>query len=499
MILPDLITQQARTSPENVAFVFRDEKITFAALENRVDRCAAKLESLGIKKGTTFAIVLRNSPEFVIFSMALSKLGAIVIPINFLEKADRIALILNDAKAVGVLTGKEFLKGVQEAQKNVPTLKHVFLRENFSELLAEHPWAGKTTTTEDDLMMLLYTSGTTGAPKGVMLTHKNFLSNVKQCLDAISLKSSDKFLCLLPMFHSFSWTTCVLIPLKLGAPTVIIETLLPFDPVLSAIWKHHITLFVAMPQIYSALATKISGAKAMALRLVNPVRLCISGSAPLTATVHKNFEKNLGVPLLEGYGLTEASPVASLNPESKRKVGTVGLPLPGVSVEIRDENGKNMAIGEIGEIYIKGDNVTKGYYMKPEETQAALTSDGWLKTGDIGKFDDEGYLSIVDRKKDLIIIKGLNVYPQDVENVITMHEGVREVAVVGKPDKETGDETIRAFITVKEGKTIDKSEIFALCREHLAPYKRPKDVIFIDEMPKNALQKILKKDLRERP
>jgi long-chain acyl-CoA synthetase len=156
-------------------------------------------------------------------------------------------------------------------------------------------------------------------------------------------------------------------------------------------------------------------------------------------------------------------------------------------------------IGEIGEIYLRGDNVMKGYYMKPAETKEALTEDGWLKTGDIGKFDDENYLTIVDRKKDLIIIKGLNVYPQDVENVISMHDAVREVAVVGKRDAETGDETIRAFVTLKEGKTADKSEIFALCREHLAPYKRPKDILFIDEMPKNALQKILKKDLRERP
>jgi long-chain acyl-CoA synthetase len=499
MILPDLITAQARKSPESTAYIFHEEKISFGELESRVNRCTTALQKMGIGKDMAVAIILRNCPEFVIFAMALSKLGAILIPINFLEKAERVSLILNDAKAVGVLTSKEFLKTVTEAQKNVPSLKHVLMRENFIILLEEQPWTGKSSTAEDDLMMLLYTSGTTGLPKGVMLTHKNFLANVKQCLEAISLNSSDKFLCLLPMFHSFSWTTCVLIPLYLGAQTVIIESLLPFDPVMKSIWKHHITLFVAMPQIYAALASKISGAKAMALRLVNPVRLCISGAAPLTATVHKNFEKNLGVPLLEGYGLTEASPVASLNPESKRKVGTVGLPLPGVSIQIRDENGKKLDIGEAGEIHLRGDNIMKGYYNKPSETKDAFTDDGWLRTGDIGKFDNEGYLSIVDRKKDLIIIKGLNVYPQDIENVIAMHEAVKEVAVVGKRDPETGDETVRAFITLKEGRTVDKSEIFSLCREHLAPYKRPKDVIFINEMPKNALQKILKKDLRERP
>ncbi len=499
MILPDLISAQAHKNPENTALIFREEKISYAELENRINRCVSGLKTLGVKKGMTFAIVLRNSPEFIIFAMALSKLGAILIPINFLEKGDRIALILNDAKATGVLTSKEFSKAVLDAQKKTPTLKHIFMRENFAELLCDTPWGEKSETGADDLMMLLYTSGTTGLPKGVMLTHGNFLANVKQCLEAISLNSSDRFLCLLPMFHSFSWTTCVLIPLHLGCQIVIIESLLPFDPVLKSIWKHHVTLFVAMPQIYAALTSKISGAKAMALRLVNPVRLAISGAAPLTATVHKNFEKNLGVPLLEGYGLTEASPVASLNPESKRKVGTVGLPLPGVTIEIRDENGKKMGVGEIGEIFMRGDNIMKGYYNKPAETKEALTEDGWLKTGDIGKFDDDGYLAIVDRKKDLIIIKGLNVYPQDVENVILMHPTVKEVAVVGKIDKESGDETIRAFITLKEGQSTDKSEIFSLCREHLAPYKRPKDVIFIEEMPKNALQKILKKDLRERP
>jgi long-chain acyl-CoA synthetase len=202
---------------------------------------------------------------------------------------------------------------------------------------------------------------------------------------------------------------------------------------------------------------------------------------------------------LEGYGLTEAAPVAALNPEKKRKVGTVGKPLPGIQVAIKDDDGKDVTAGGVGEIWLRGDNIMKGYYNRPDETAEVLTKDHWLKTGDIGKIDDDGYLSIVDRKKDLIIIKGLNVYPQDVENVIAMHAGVKEVAVVGKMDPATNDEVIRAFVTVKEGCQLDKAEIFALCREHLAAYKRPKDVIVLDEMPKNALQKILKKDLRQRP
>lgn len=506
MILPDLITQHAKEHPDHIAFIYRDQKTTYGELEQKILQCARGLHTIGVRKGNTFGLLLRNSPDFVILAMALSKVGAIAIPINFLEKPDRIALILNDAKAIGILTQKEFLNNVQAAVQKTPSIQHVFLKDNdqpgakpFQSLFSYGTWDQGNSAEADDLMMLLYTSGTIGLPKGVMLTHRNFLVNLDQCLNAINLSAKDRFLCLLPLFHSFSWTTCMLIPLKLGVPIVIIESLLPFDPVIKAIWKYKITLFVAVPQIYSALTSKIQGAAAFFIRFLNPVRLCISGAAPLPAAIHQNFEKTFGISLLEGYGLTETAPVVSLNPERKRKVGTVGIPLPGVQVQICDDRGKPVSTGEVGEICVRGDNVMKGYYNKPEETAEVLTKDGWLKTGDLGKLDDEGYLTIVDRKKDLIIVKGLNVYPQEVEAVIAKAPGVKEVAVVGKVDKETGDELIRAFITIQEGATVDKAQIFSLCRQELAAYKRPRDIIVINEMPKNALQKILKKELRERP
>ena len=506
MILPDLISARAAENPNDVAIIFRDHPISYAELHRRIQLCAGGLAGLGIKKGDTFAVMIRNSPEFIILAMALSLLGGIVVPVNFLEKPDRIALILNDAHAVGVLTGKEFYRHVATAAKKVPTLKHFFLREGehkefkeFSTLMTGAPFSGHAEVGSDDLMMLLYTSGTTGLPKGVMLTHGNFIANAEQCRAAIHLERKDRFLCLLPLFHSFSWTTCAVLPFQIGASIVIIESLLPFDPVIAAIWKYKITLFVAVPQIYSALSAKIRGAKAMILRLLNPVRLCISGAAPLATKVHEGFEKTFGIKLLEGYGLTECSPVAAMNPEKGRRIGTVGKPLPGVAIEIRDDDGNLLAQGDVGEIWIRGANVMKGYFNKPKETADSLTSDGWLKTGDMGRFDADGYLSIVDRKKDLIIIKGLNVYPGEVESVIAADETVKEVAVVGKTDPDTGEETIRAFVTAREGKTIDKTRIFALCRENLAAYKRPREVFVINEMPKNALQKILKKELRARP
>lgn len=503
-ILPDLIIPHATNHPANVAYYFKDKTLTYRELNEQILRVTAGLATLGVKKGTTFALLLRNCPEFVILTMALSRLGAVSVPINFLEKPDRVALILNDAGAVGILTSREFYSTVKEAAASTPSLKHIFFREGgndraqpFSNLVAGDLWAGEANVKPDDLMMLLYTSGTTGQPKGVMLTHKNFLSNVDQCLGAINLNENDRFLCLLPMFHSFSWTTCVLIPLKLGVPTVIIESLLPFDPVIEAIWKYKTTLFVAVPQVFGALATKIKGAKAFVIRFLNPVRLCISGAAPLPQAIANAFEKNLGVPLLEGYGLTEAAPVVSFNPEAKRKIGTVGKPAPGVTVELRNEEGQKVQPGDVGEIWVRGDNVMKGYYKKPVETAEALTKDGWLKTGDLGRFDDEGYLSIVDRKKDLIIVKGLNVYPQEVENAILELPFVKEVAVIGKPDPETGDEIIRAFVVPKDGAEVDKNAVYEACRKNLAPYKRPRDVVPMKELPKNALQKVLKKELRK--
>jgi long-chain acyl-CoA synthetase len=333
-------------------------------------------------------------------------------------------------------------------------------------------------------------------PKGVMLTHKNFIANIESSRGAIELRREDRFMCMLPMFHVYAWTTNVLLPLRLGSSTLIIESLLPFEPVMKSIWEHKVTVFCAVPPIFGALTQKIKGMKALLLRLVNPVRVCISGAAPLPAQTQRNFEATFGIPLLEGYGLTEASPTVTLNPlHGARKPGTVGLPLPGVKVKIVDDAEKEVPLGDVGEICVKGDNVMSGYYKKPQETKEAFTADGWLKTGDLGRLDPEGYLILVDRKKDLIIVKGLNVYPQEIEHILLSHPDVSEAAAVGIRI-EDGDEIIKAFVTMKEGRSVEKSELFKICREKLAAYKIPKDIEIRKELPKNAIGKILKKDLR---
>jgi long-chain acyl-CoA synthetase len=502
--LNEMLTRTVERFGDKTALVFKGENTTFAQLEDQIERCAAGLAELGIGKGDTFGIVMRNCPEFVILAFALSRLGAVSVPVNFLEKADRIAFIFNDAGVKGCLTSKEYLRAVREAQKSVRTLQHVFLREGSDDTpaLAEiyrHPLA-ETAGPEvgsDDLVLLIYTAGTTGLPKGVMLTQNNLISNVEQCLLALDVTDRDSVLCVLPMFHSFAWTTNVILPIRLGATTVVIESMLPFSPVLKAIRKYRLTLVCLIPQVYSTLVHHVHGPKALFLRLLNPVKLAVSGAAPLPAEVQVKFEKTFGMPLIEGYGLTETSPVVSVNPRyGQRRPGTVGLPIPGVDVKIVDDDERELPIPEIGEVCVRGDNVMAGYYKRPKETAEAFTKDGWLKTGDLGFIDADGYLTLVDRKKDLIIVKGLNVYPQEVENVIAAHPAVAEVAVVGIRD-EGGDEAVRAFVVLAEGQSAKPRELIALARKSLATYKVPKDVELVDELPKNALGKVLKRELRE--
>ena len=502
--LNEMLANTVERYADKPAFIFKGETLTFAQFQDRVERCAAGLAELGIGKGDTFGIVMRNCPEFVILSFALSRLGAVAVPVNFLEKPERIAFIFNDAEVKGCLTSREYLRTIRTANESVPSLEHIFLRDRGGDVPAleeiyRHPLADTAGPQVDpeDLVLLIYTAGTTGLPKGVMLTQHNLISNVEQCLLALDVSDKDSVLCVLPMFHSFAWTTNVILPIRLGAKTVVIESLLPFQPAIKQIWKHRITLVCLIPQVYSALVTHIHGPKALMLRILNPVKIAISGAAPLPAAVQVKFEKTFGSALLEGYGLTETAPVVSVNPRyGVHKPGTVGLPLPGVDVKILDDDERELPLQEVGEICVRGDNVMQGYYKRPEETKEAFTADGWFKTGDLGFIDADGYISIVDRKKDLIICKGLNVYPGEVEAALAAHPAVEEVAVVGVRGPD-GDETVQAYAVLAEGQSVKSRELIAFARQTLATYKMPKHVDFLDELPKNALGKVLKRELRE--
>ncbi|MFH1259054.1 MAG: long-chain fatty acid--CoA ligase [Elusimicrobiota bacterium] len=520
MLLGKMLEETVKEYPSKVALFFKGKEITYQQLNEQIDFLALALRALGIKKGDKAGIYLRNCPEFVVYYFALAKIGAVAVPINFLLKPDEIKYIFNDSQTVMVLTSPVYLDTIHKVKPELPKLRHIVItgdQEQKDTLLLEKlikatlkgcPTEEEEQTTtknvgqgfsladkelsDDETVTIIYTSGTTGKPKGAMLTHKNFYANIRSCQQATEVTAKDNFLCLLPMFHSFAWTACVLLPLNIGSKIVIIESIQPFGPILKAILKQHIHIFVAIPPVFAAL---LRLPFVWPMRFINPIRLCVSGAAALPREVLEKFQHKFHIPLLEGYGLTEASPVVSLNPlKGEDKPGSVGLPLPGVEVKIVDDEGKTLPVGEVGEICARGDNVMKGYYGLPKETAEAL-HDGWLFTGDFARIDQQGYIYIVDRKKDLVIVKGLNVYPKEVEDVILQNEKVSEAAVVGIPD-ETGDEIIKVYLVMKEGQTVAKSEILQLCREKLAAYKIPKHVEFLPELPKNALGKVLKNELR---
>jgi long-chain acyl-CoA synthetase len=363
---------------------------------------------------------------------------------------------------------------------------------NFRALVAEDTSGLPAPPDAEQVACLQYTSGTTGRPKGAMLTHANILSNARASIEAVSMTEEDVFLAVLPLFHVFGATVTMVIPIVLGAASAHLPRFEPL-PVLQTIERTGVTLFCGVPSMFAVLAA-LKGADGPDL---STLRLCISGGAALPRELTPIIEGRYETTLLEGYGPTEASPVISVNRDREsRKIGSVGPPLPGVEVEIRDEDGKRVKTGEIGEICARGPNVMRGYWQDEEKT-ANTIRDGWLYTGDLGHVDEDGYIYIVDRKTDMIIVGGLNVYPREVEDVVRLLDPVRDVAVVGATSRLRG-ETVCAFVELHEGGSLDQTEIVEHCTEHLARYKVPRNIRFIGELPRSATGKVLKRELRGR-
>ncbi len=511
--LNTLLDRAAREGGAKTAQVHGDRALTFAELRALVLAAAGGFSRAGIGKGDRVAIVHRNAPEFVAAYFALARLGAIAVPINFMvQKPDELAYMLKDCGAKGVVTQTEFLKGLTAAAALCPALASLWTTDldaaaarapvvkDFAELTSGAPAPEADPAVESDTAAILYTSGTTGFPKGVMLTHRNLVTNCDASIKRITLTRRDVTLCLLPMFHSFAWTAIVLTSLRLTLTCVISSAIAPAKPWLKAMGRHGVTLFAAVPQVYAALAREARNWKTrLFLRwwAFRRVRVSVSGAAPLAPAVAEAFAAAVGVEIIEGWGLTETSPVATVNPPGGVRLGSVGTPIDGVRLRIVGEDGRELPGGEEGEICVKGDNVMKGYWGLPDATKETFDEDGWLKTGDIGVIDADGYLSIRDRKKDMIIIKGLKVFPAQVEAVIAENPSVEESAIIGLPDA-SGDEIIKAFVVPKKGCLLEKSALLKFFKERLDPYKRPRDVEIVDALPKNALQKVLKRELRRR-
>jgi long-chain acyl-CoA synthetase len=337
--------------------------------------------------------------------------------------------------------------------------------------------------------VLIYTSGTTGRPKGAMLSHGNLWHNVDSCRRILEHTEEDRMAVILPLFHSYMLTVGMLLPLLGGGSMVLVRSLSPLKNLLEELFSKRPTILPAIPQFYRGLA-------ASPLQGPLPVRVFISGSAPLPVQVLREFEAKFGVPLVEGYGLSEASPVVSKNPlRGVRKPGSIGLPIPDVEMSVQDEHGRHLGPGEVGEICVRGGNVMMGYWNQPAETARALR-EGWLLTGDVGYRDVDGYYFITDRKKDMLLVNGNNVYPREIEEVIYEFAGVKEAAVVGVPDSRRGERPL-AFVAAADGATLDLDELARFLKRRLADYKQPREIRLVPALPRNATGKILKTVLRE--
>jgi long-chain acyl-CoA synthetase len=516
----DLYTALADSAfryPDKIALVEAgtNKKISFHELLMQVDRAADMFFEHGIRKGDRVAVAHRNAIDTVVANFGLYKLGAVCIPMNFMvTKGEEIEFILNNAQAVAVVTQAEFIRHYVRCLPKLETVKYIFSTDSIPESAAGNEkiqlfWEQieKSTAHEetfsaqaglDDLAFILYTSGTTGQPKGAMISHVNLAANIISCAQIFKIGGEDCFLCLLPMFHSFAWTTCVVLPLYLGLKVVIVANVMPASKWLGAMGTENVTLILAVPQIYAVLSKEAKGLKRLYLRFwpFKKIRFAISGAAPLTQDIKDRFEEKFGVPILEGYGLTETSPVVSVNTEELQKIRSVGPAIPAVSTLVVDDEGHEVPRNTEGELCVKGPNVFRGYWGNEKATHDAFTEDGWFKTGDIVEIDDDGFIFIKDRKKDMIIIKGLKVFSAQVEAIICEHPAIEECAIIGVPDGR-GGEFIKLYAVKKEGAEVSDLEFRKFLKTNLDNYKRPRDFEFVESLPKNALRKVLKRKLRE--
>ncbi len=479
--IPEAFEKAARANSSRTALVEEDKQWTFGELAAEVDAVAGMLREK--VPGKTVGILLLNSQKYVTTLLGVWKAGKTAVPLNYLLPPQELAFIIKDSGMSALVTSQFFSQAVA-ALKPLFGDKGVLLMADAPDFAP--PASEPPPSSFSDPALYLYTSGTTGRPKGVVLTHRNLVHNVEACQNAGEFDHRDSFLCLLPFFHTYAITGTILLPLLSGCKMVLVDRFHPVK-VLKLIDQHAVSVFLAIPSMYRVLAMSDGDFS------VKSVRFPISGGEPLPIAIAQAFEKRFGVPIFEGYGQTEAAPVISLNVPGKHKLGTVGLPLPGVEIAIWDEQKSPLETDVIGEIMVRGPNVMQGYYNLPDETAKTLTRE-WLHTGDLGKMDVDGYVTITGRKKDLIISAGENIYPREIEEVLAQHPKVKEVAVIGVKDEARG-EVPKAFVIAHDGMSVDEKELRHFCRENLASYKVPKHFNVVPDLPRTPTGKILKRML----
>jgi long-chain acyl-CoA synthetase len=507
-----LLEDSARSVPERTAVICGAARLTYAEINAKANQVASALKKYGIRPGDKIALSCANLPFFPIIYFGILKAGAVVVPLNVLFKAREIAYHLNDSDArvyfcfegtPELPVGLEGMKGFSDAA-NCEKLVLLTLdaaaespyenAQTFQQFIENEPAEFESEmTSENDTAVILYTSGTTGQPKGAELTHLNVVLNARLSDTMYPRRDADVHLLTLPLFHSFGQIVQMNAAFYNRATIVLLPRFAPEDA-LSLMEKHDVTIFAGVPTMYWALLNFPEAEKFDLTKIARNLRLCLSGGSPLPVEVLRGFEAKFNTKIIEGYGLSETSPVATFNKHDASRPGSVGFPVWGVEVRVVDENGNDAGEDELGEIVIRGHNVMKGYYKRPEATAAAIRN-GWFHSGDIGRRDAEGYFYIADRVKDMILRGGFNVYPRELEEVLMTHEAVSLCAVVGVASEEHGEE-VKAFIVKKPGATATENEIVEWCRENMASYKYPRLIEFRDSLPMTATGKILKRELR---
>jgi len=533
--LQELLRRTVDKHPDWNAIMFYGKRITYAELDDLVNRFAAGLRGLGVKKGDRVSLLLPNTPHFFVAFFGVLRAGGVVVQTNILYTPRELEDLYNDAGVQTVVTLDIFWHNLAKAKPKTRVsnviigdvgdflpfpLRQLYPIRKRGDLKKEghwpldiprEPWVHRfrdfvrtapqpgsepPVNPAEDVAVLQYTGGTTGVPKGAMLTHRNLVVNALQDNAWLPWKRTEqeRILGVIPLFHVYGLTTVLTAAVSDGAEVILHPNPREIDAILKLINKRRPTLFPGVPTMYIAILRNPKLAKYD----LKSIKACVSGSAPLPNEVRHEFERVTGGKLVEGFGLTEASPITHANPLVGLIKEGIGIPWPDTDskiVEI-DDASKDVPQGGIGELAIRGPQVMKGYWNKPAET-ANVLHDGWLLTGDIGRMDEDGYFFIVDRKKDMILCSGYNVYPREVEEVLYMHPAVQEAAAIGVPDPYRG-ESVKAFVVLKAGQTATAEDVIAFCKGKLAPFKVPKQVAFEKELPKTMVGKVLRRELKER-
>lgn len=504
-----ILEDSALKFPNKTAFILDDKHLSFIELNQQANTVAGYLKNNGLEKGDKVALTCPNIFHFPVIYFGILKAGGTVVPLNVLLKTDEIKYYLQDSEAkfyfcfegssdlsMGQFGLEAFNKtpgcdqflllpsGANLIQKNVTTFEHVLSSTSLKTYRER---------TAEDIAVILYTSGTTGKAKGAQLTHSNMLTNTLVVKDLFKMNEEDRLLVSLPLFHSFGQTVLMNTSILCGATAVLQPKFTPKSS-LELLKNHKITIFAGVPTMYWAIIHHPEVLE-YAQHIKNQIRLSASGGAALPLQILEDFKKLFDAPILEGYGLSETSPVACFNHLDKpNKAGSIGTPVWGVQMDIHDKNGKSLEIDSVGEVVIRGHNIMQGYLNKPEANTESLKN-GWFYTGDLGKKDKDGYYYIVDRTKDMIIKSGFNIYPREIEECLVTHPKVSLAAVIGIPDTIKGEE-VKAFVVLKEGEETKPKELLKYCAQQIADYKVPKLIKIIESLPMSATGKILKRELK---